>query len=56
MVGVHGVCMAVEAYTVELSTDGHKRKEVFYTQTAARARRQARSNYPEAIIYDIDTL
>lgn len=48
--------MTVKAYTVVLSTDGHKRKEVFYTQTAARARRQARSNYPDAMIYEVDTL
>jgi len=44
------------AYTVELSTDGHKRKEVYYANNPNRARKEAREEHPEALIYDVDTL
>jgi len=44
------------AYTVELSTVGHKRKEVYYAGSPNRARKQAREEHPKALIYEVDTL
>jgi len=48
--------MAEKAYTVELSTNGHKRKEVYYAEVSARARKQAQEEHPSALICDVDTL
>jgi len=48
--------MTENAYTVELSTDSHKRKEVYYAARPCDARKQARNEYSNALIYDVDTL
>ena len=45
-----------KAYTVELSENGHKRKEVYYAKNARRAGRQAEEEHADAIIYEVDTL
>jgi hypothetical protein len=58
MVGVLVIDMSqtATAYTVELSTEGYKREEVYYTTNPADARRAARDDYPDALIYEVDTL
>jgi len=58
MVGCVGVdvTMTGTMYTVELSTNGHKRTETVAARNPAKARQQKRDEYPNALICEVDTL
>jgi len=48
--------MTEQMYAVELSTNGYKRTETVAARNPAKARKQKRDEYPNALIYEVNTL